>query len=300
MREGYRWASLLNLTTPATVAPYDYVMVMLDDIALTPEFDVRRFVDEAARHNLSRASPSVFGAAWGSSVFPWQSLGSKFEDNVNAIRSCRAHGGHCGVRLVSWTESFLTLYTRAAWECYWSMFADAALGLGNERGAIGFGYDRCFKLHCGARHRRQGTLLDFAALHTERKSGGGSYMFVPSWITDGVTDGFSSTGEKAHGRRLSLIELTREANGQVARLEQWVRAQHGLGPRAKCEDRLYACNDRTEEAFCPIERDDLSVSFEHTYRECWHSCCCYDAAASRPVAWAEWTRRPGKPVPKQG
>ena len=197
VRERAFWGSLLNLTTPAVVAPYDHVLVLLDDVELSPSFDAAAFVNEARRYKLARASPSVVGATWASATGAFQSFGADaFRRTQHAITACgRAGGGgggggaggHCSARLVPWVESFVTLYTRAAWGCYHSMFDDAVLR--NDTAAIGYGYDRCFGLHCssegdGGGHRgdgdgdgggrrrgrppRQGILLGFVALHLGR------------------------------------------------------------------------------------------------------------------------------------
>ena len=63
VRERAFWGSLLNLTTPAVVAPFDHVLVLLDDVELSPAFDATAFVDEARRYRLARASPSV-ASSW--------------------------------------------------------------------------------------------------------------------------------------------------------------------------------------------------------------------------------------------
>ena len=110
LRLGWGWASLLNLTTPEVVAGYDHIIVALDDIWLPPSFDTRAFVAEASRHNLSRASPGVFGATYLSPSECINTTGS-----LACAATARACGPDCGARLVPYIESFLVLYTRAAW-----------------------------------------------------------------------------------------------------------------------------------------------------------------------------------------
>jgi hypothetical protein len=42
--------------------------------------------------------------------------------------------------------------------------------LHDDRGVVGYGYDRCFKKHCGAQHRKQGVLLDYVIEHGSGES----------------------------------------------------------------------------------------------------------------------------------
>ena len=113
LRLGWGWASLLNLTTPEIVAGYDHIMIALDDIWLPPSFDTWAFVAEASRHNLSRASPGVYGATPASPSECINSTGP-----LACAATAQACGPDCGARLVPYIETFLVLNTRAAWVCY--------------------------------------------------------------------------------------------------------------------------------------------------------------------------------------
>ena len=281
VREGARWGSLLNLTTPTMIDAqgYDYVMVMLDDLVVPSSFNATRFVEEARRHNLSRASPTVWQSTYDGPVSPWQSVGTTYEHNAYAVSACAARGGHCSVRLVKWVETFMTLYTRDAWRCYWTMFDDGVLH--NDKGAIGYGYDRCFKYHCGAQHERQGVLLDFVIQHADIIGGSSAYNFS--------------------GRRLALSDTANYivAQLQAYRLQDWLKARHGGSQQ--CEPRQWlGCGmitgktpaNRTwfKAVRCPILRSDLTVSDAgKKYDSCWHSCCCYDEGRGQPLPRSQWT-----------
>jgi hypothetical protein len=63
-------------------------------------------------------------------------------------------------------ELFATAFTKRAFECFTSMFANEVLR--NGSGAVGWGYDLCFHAHCG--HRvglRQGIAIGQMAIHSE-------------------------------------------------------------------------------------------------------------------------------------
>ena len=61
-RYGWGWASLLNLTTPAVVAPYTHVCVLLDDVILpTRSFRLTHVLATMHAFKLDVASPAVLG-----------------------------------------------------------------------------------------------------------------------------------------------------------------------------------------------------------------------------------------------
>ena len=186
-----------------------------------------------------------------------------------AMRSCKAAGGHCSIRLVRWVETFMVLHTRAAWECYRGMFSDAVLH--DDLGAIGYGYDRCFALHCGAAHSRQGVLLNHLVWHVDHR---GVY-----------------NSSRPEGRRLNIAGnhmMYQQATGQASRLERYLRALHGTN--GECEQRVNSGCGSNVKRFCPIERPDLRVG-QPTSDTCWHSCCCFRPAGPswQAVPRSQWT-----------
>ena len=287
------------------VRPYDYVMIVVDDLIVPPSFNATRFVEDARRHNLSKAAPTVWGIQTHvGPVAAFQSIGSSYEHVAYAQRSCATAGGSCSVRLTTWVETFMTLYTRAAWECHWTMFDDSILH--DDVKAFGYGYDRCFKLHCGAQHQRQGVLLDYAVTH----------MPGASTVAADHPPGLEGSGGNSSGRRLASTGLESAKRAQVKAfaykraqivhqaykraqlqayaLEKALRDAHGtLG---NCETRHAACG---KQLACDIERADVSVEAHpemrrwkpglDAYPSCWHSCCCYDARAGRVVPKGQWT-----------
>ena len=250
-----RWGSMQNLTTPAIVAPYDYIMIVVDDLIVPPSFNATRFVEDARRHNLSKAAPTVWGIpTFQGPVAAWQSIGTSFEHVRYAQRSCAAAGGRCSVRLTSWVETFMTLYTRAAWECHFSMFDDSILH--DDRGVVGYGYDRCFKKHCGAQHWKQGVLLDYAIQHASGESTIAAAQ--PKEIGDGGGGG-SSRGSSRRGGG-SYIQAVAAATARVRSSYIWAQKQaltledalidaHGRDARwatRTCESRHDACGRKNK------------------------------------------------------
>ena len=296
LRVGMRWGSLQNLTTPEMVRPYDYVMIVLDDLIVPPSFNATRFVEDARRHNLSKAAPTVWGIqTHAGPVAAFQSIGTSYEHVAYAQRSCATAGGSCSVRLTTWVETFMTLYTRAAWECHWTMFDDSILH--DDAKAIGYGYDRCFKLHCGAQHQRQGVLLDYAVTHMPGASTAAADHPPGLEGSGGNSSGrrLASTGlEIWHYKRAQIVQAYKRAQLQAYALEKALRDAHGTV--GNCETRHAACG---KQLACDIERADLSVEAHpemrrwkpglDAYPSCWHSCCCYDARAGRVVPKGQWT-----------
>lgn len=255
-----------------------------DDLDVQPDFNVTRFVEEARQHNLSKASPTVWhSTTYQGPVAPWQSISTTPQHTHFARRACAALGGHCGVRLVDWVETYMVLYTREAWLCQWSMFDDAVLH--DHMGAVGYGYDRCFQLHCGAQHHKQGTLLDFVITHNPGDTGS-------TVANDQPKDLLAGLGGATVGRRLMTAkEGYKRAQLQAYRLEKVLREAHGGG---RCMSRERACARHV----CDIEQADGTVIHPRArqkgtrwdaYPTCWHSCCCYDVREARAVPREDWT-----------
>jgi hypothetical protein len=167
-RPGWGWASLLNLTTPAVVAPYSHVFVLLDDVMLpTATFNLSTLIRAMAQFNTSVISPAVAGTSRSSmSVMqrpqdgpPPGKRGRGWWIQPDAEPQC--------VRAAATIEAFATLFTVEAWHCYHSMFDDSVLH--DATGAVGWGYDICFKPHCAssAGGARQGIAVGQMAVHIE-------------------------------------------------------------------------------------------------------------------------------------
>lgn len=182
VRPGWRWASLLNLTGAGD--GYTHVFVLLDDIELPPAtFSLARLLRTMHHHELGVASPLVLGA-----------------EHPEMLPSPQPQPGAC-VRRVSVVEAFATCFTRRAWACYVSMFADEVLR--DATRAVGYGYDFCFGTVCAA--HRQGVLVDQRAVHGEQPL----------------------RGHAPPGRRLRIAGGSDQRLGtrQFARLRGWVRSR---------------------------------------------------------------------------
>lgn len=155
-RPQWGWASLLNLTTPEVTQRYSHVFVLLDDVLLPHgAFNLSRLLTLMHRVDLDVVSPTLTGAS-RIGMSPLQETRSK---PTTPLEGGCAH-------LVPVVEIFATLFTSAAWRCFHSLFADEVLR--NATGAIGWGYDLCFKAHCGSHGiRRFGIALSQHAVHTE-------------------------------------------------------------------------------------------------------------------------------------
>ena len=155
-RPNWGWASLLNLSTPEATSGYSHVFVLLDDVFLPHDaFSLHGLLTVMRRANLNAVSPTVSGAA---------RIGVSPLQRVRKLPEPPLEGG-C-VHVVPVIEIFATLFSAAAWRCFHSLFADEVLE--TATGAVGWGYDLCFKAHCAPRALgRFGVALSQYAVHTE-------------------------------------------------------------------------------------------------------------------------------------
>jgi len=167
-RPGWGWASLLNLTTPAVVAPYSHIFVLLDDILLPrATFNLSTLLRAMAATNVSVISPAVAGASRSSMTVMQRPQGGPREGERDYGWWIQPDAEPQCVRAAATIEAFATLFTVEAWRCYHNMFDDSVLH--NATGAVGWGYDICFAPHCadspgGA---RQGIAVGQMAVHIE-------------------------------------------------------------------------------------------------------------------------------------
>ena len=63
--------------------------------------------------------------------------------NIERLKKRQRYGS---LELVNAIETYLSVYSREAWECHASLFDDAVLHEGRQ--AVGWGYDRCYHPHC--------------------------------------------------------------------------------------------------------------------------------------------------------
>jgi hypothetical protein len=209
-RPRFKWASLLNATMERQWrVAHEYVMVLLDDVVLRRgAFDASALLDLARRHRLDRVSPLVRGASW-------DIMRPSAEDARRAANGTE-------LRLTNFLESYATLFTAAAWRCYSSMFADDILH--NATDAIGYGYDHCFKAHCGAREAsgiQQAVALEQMAEHDDVYASAAHGCCAP---TTGANPNATADVAPA-GRRLALgstYNLATVGHEQMRLLQRWV------------------------------------------------------------------------------
>ena len=215
-RYGWGWASLLNLTTPAVVAPYTHVCVLLDDVILpTRSFRLTHVLATMHAFKLDVASPAVLGGHFSGTDPPQINSTSRSHPAflteslpyparaTNSIRTWwRRHAPPAAtsvapcVRTVPLVEVFVTFYTSAAWLCLWSLFDHRVLRTPSR--ALGSGYAECLGAHCVTRGvRRQGVILSSLVFHPRGRG------------------------------KSSLWPLFKQLVAQMGRLHEWVNQTDG-------------------------------------------------------------------------
>ena len=208
VRTGRKWASLLNTSRPLVArGDYAHVTIMLDDVELdTPHlertvcwsarssgcslgagFDADELAALVSSHRLGVISPLVVNAT-NSVMRPM--MASHGRINVERLKKRQRYGS---LELVNAIETYLSVYSRAAWECHASLFDDVILREGRQ--AVGRGYDRCYHPHCHHATGGQALVTTMVVAH------------VGGW------GGLSHR----HG-------LAKQARGQQRRLSAWVAA----------------------------------------------------------------------------
>ena len=120
---GRRWGSFLLALTPAMVQHFDKVAVLLDDVMLPRETPVASILREMDAHGVDVYSPAIDGG----SIRDYAS--SRTADKRRCLLA--THG----------IEVFFSIYSRAAWTCYYVRLLNAA-------NVGGCGYDLCFHQAC--------------------------------------------------------------------------------------------------------------------------------------------------------
>lgn len=154
LREGWQWASLVNLSRGIVRRRgYRSICLLLDDIAL---------------HR-----GSINTSALAERVMPGTGLGiisPRIHHATNGIMD-PVHKYSGPVLLMSAIELYMAVYSRAAWECFSSLFNDEVLHDGNGTIAVGWGYDKCYMPHCSAITGKSALALDQKAHHTGPRGG---------------------------------------------------------------------------------------------------------------------------------
>lgn len=122
-----QWGNFLQYLPPALVDQYQHVAILLDDIFLPDRgprpVNVTQLLDTMEQYNLDSIQPAVRGDGW--MVNPDIRKRSQFLD-------CLLH--------VPMIETFFQIFTRSAWQCYYSML--------HYKYGRGFCLDMCFEQYC--------------------------------------------------------------------------------------------------------------------------------------------------------
>ncbi|KAL1521083.1 hypothetical protein AB1Y20_022637 [Prymnesium parvum] len=129
VRQGWGWASLVNLTSNILAGNSKPVFLLLDDVVLpSHSFNLSHLWDLMSTHRLDIISPTVINSH---ATDLWPTFGT-------SCRSC--------VRRTDAVETFATLYSPRAWHCLTSLFDGSILR--THRLAQGYGYDKCLITAC--------------------------------------------------------------------------------------------------------------------------------------------------------
>jgi len=124
---GVMWVTFLQFITPTLVANYDYIALVLDDVMIPNKgeyaVDPKRMIENMEAHGIQVMTPGIVG------------------DTHGFIQSAEERGLEKCLVEVNYIETFLQLYTRDAWECYYKM-------LHYTTGNKNWFYDLCYKPQC--------------------------------------------------------------------------------------------------------------------------------------------------------
>lgn len=125
-KPGIHWGDFLQFITPTFVSNYDYFALVLDDMFIPDRgqyaVDAMKMIETMEHHDIQVMSPAVHGEHHGQ------------------IENLNRKGLHGCVVEVEVIETFVQLFTRDAWKCYYGML--------HYTGGRGWCYDVCFKQEC--------------------------------------------------------------------------------------------------------------------------------------------------------
>ncbi len=123
---GIFWGNFLQFITPTLVSNYDYVALVLDDVFIPTQgenaVNIDKMIEEMETHQIGVMSPGIVGDTHGY-------IGKSKEQGVD---KCIAEA--------RFQETYLQIFTRDAWECYYDML--------HYEGGKGWFYDVCYKPTC--------------------------------------------------------------------------------------------------------------------------------------------------------
>mmetsp|Transcript_12594 Transcript_12594/g.15974 ORF Transcript_12594/g.15974 Transcript_12594/m.15974 type:complete len:355 (+) Transcript_12594:56-1120(+) len=124
---GVQWVTFLQFITPTLVANYDYIALILDDVMIPNKgeyaVDPKRMIENMENHNIQVMTPGIVG------------------DTHRFVQTAEERGLDKCLVEVNYIETYLQLYSRDAWECYYKM-------LHYTTGNKNWFYDFCYKPQC--------------------------------------------------------------------------------------------------------------------------------------------------------
>mmetsp|Transcript_25963 Transcript_25963/g.32677 ORF Transcript_25963/g.32677 Transcript_25963/m.32677 type:complete len:344 (+) Transcript_25963:65-1096(+) len=123
---GMLWGTFLQFITPTLVANYDYIALVLDDVFIPNQgkhpVNIDKMVKTMEERDIHVMTPGIIGDTYG------------------FINKAQEQGLDECIAEASMIETYLQIFTRDAWECYYHML--------HYTGAKGWWYDMCYKSEC--------------------------------------------------------------------------------------------------------------------------------------------------------
>jgi hypothetical protein len=142
---GVMWGTFLQYVSPTFVSNYDHVALVLDDMFIPDQgphaVDVNKMIRNMAKHDIQVMSPGIVG------------------DTYKLIENAEKEGLDGCIGEVQFIETYVQLFTRDAWTCYYNML--------HYSGSKGWCYDACFKSQCP--DFRLGQDFSMLAWHMDRE-----------------------------------------------------------------------------------------------------------------------------------
>ena len=123
---GSMWGDFLQFITPTFVSNYEYVALVLDAIFIPDQgphkVNATKMIENMEKHDIHVMQPGMVG------------------DSRRVLNLAQAKGLDRCIVEVDYIETYVQVFTRDAWECYYKML--------HYSGSRGWCYDICFKGQC--------------------------------------------------------------------------------------------------------------------------------------------------------
>jgi len=123
---GLMWGDFLQFISPTFVSNYDYVALVLDDVFIPNQgphaVDANKMIENMKQYDIQVMSPGLVG------------------DTYHTLDKASIRGLDRCIAEVDFIETYMQLFTRDAWTCYFKML--------HYTGSAGWWYDLTFKDKC--------------------------------------------------------------------------------------------------------------------------------------------------------